>query len=117
MSQLQKESVAMSYILRHGALYLEMYIDTQGWMFVAALITQMKKNFPSFTQAQIEQIVREDTKGRYSFNADMSKLRALQGHSIPKVKINYEKKFLLLLYTTELMKKDFLVSRKLVFSE
>jgi putative RNA 2'-phosphotransferase len=92
MAPLQKESVAMSYILRHGALDLEMYIDTQGWMFVAALITQMKKNFPSFTQAQLEQIVREDTKGRYSFNADMSKLRALQGHSIPKVKINYEKR-------------------------
>ena len=37
----------------------------------------------------LERIVREDSKGRYSFNDDKSKIRSNQGHSI-KVDLGLE---------------------------
>lgn len=92
MSNLTKASKAVSYILRHGAEELGIGITSQGWVRVAKVITEVRKTYPSFTQATLEQIVREDEKGRYSFNEAMDEVRANQGHSIESVKITFEKK-------------------------
>ena len=39
---------------------------------------------------QLEEIVRQDDKGRYRFTADHSKIKACQGHSIPWVEPEME---------------------------
>lgn len=92
MANLTNESKAVSFILRHGAEKMGLGITSQGWVRVAKVITEVRKKIPSFTQATLEQIVREDEKGRYSFNDAMDEIRANQGHSIESVKITFEKK-------------------------
>jgi putative RNA 2'-phosphotransferase len=87
-----QESKAVSYILRHGAEKIGIKISAEGWVRVASVITEVRKKFPYFTQATLEQIVREDEKGRYSFNLAMDEIRANQGHSLDSVKIEFEKK-------------------------
>ena len=37
----------------------------------------------NITSAQLDTIVREDEKQRYSYNGDHTRIRANQGHSIP----------------------------------
>lgn len=87
-----KESKAVSYILRHGAEKLGIPISKEGWVRVAAVIAEVRKSYPAFSQAILEQIVREDEKGRYSFNPAMDEIRANQGHSLDKVEIKFQKK-------------------------
>ncbi|MGV2644967.1 RNA--NAD 2'-phosphotransferase, partial [Clostridium perfringens] len=49
----------------------------------------LNKSYEGFSMDDLERIVREDSKGRYSFNEDKSKIRANQGHSI-KVDLGLE---------------------------
>lgn len=79
----EKESKALCYILRHGALKLKLNMQKTGHMFVVDVIDEMCKTFPRFNFATLEQIVNEDEKGRYSFNPTKLTIRANQGHSVP----------------------------------
>lgn len=78
-----KKSKELAYLLRHNPKSL--VIEQDGWTNVDLLLEEMgiEKDF-------LETIVKEDSKGRYSFNEDRSKIRANQGHSID-VKINFKK--------------------------
>ena len=68
----------MSLLLRHQpeAEYLDM--DKYGWVSVQQLISRL-----DITISDLEDIVTENNKQRFSFNESKSKIRANQGHSIP----------------------------------
>lgn len=68
-------SKKMSYILRHNPGKLVM--DKQGWVEVQPLVDELVINI-----ATLVGIVKNDTKGRYQFNEDGTKIRATQGHSL-----------------------------------
>ena len=72
----------MSLILRHKPEVIEITLDEHGWASVNDLICGIEKNNPGFNMDILEQIVRTDSKQRYSFNDDKSLIRANQGHSI-----------------------------------
>lgn len=72
----------MSLILRHKPEVIEITLDEHGWASVNDLICGVEKNNPGFNMDILEQIVRTDSKQRYSFNDDKSLIRANQGHSI-----------------------------------
>ena len=59
-----------------------MALDRHGWADVAALIAGRAKT-RTFDRPYLEKIVRCDSKQRYAFNANGTKIRANQGHSIP----------------------------------
>lgn len=61
-----------------------------GWADVDTIISVLKEKNPDFNLETLKQIVAEDEKGRYSFDAKGTKLRANQGHSIPGVVIEME---------------------------
>jgi putative RNA 2'-phosphotransferase len=91
----EKESKAVSYFLRHGKEKEKLNINSEGFMNCDELIEVMQKNkFPNFSFEILQQIVREDEKGRYSFNdADIqSMIRANQGHSIDVENLKLDKK-------------------------
>lgn len=70
-----------------------MQISKQGYVRVDHLIQLMnKKKFPDFDDAVLQEIVATDEKKRYRF-LDESKqfVRANQGHSIDKVKLDFKK--------------------------
>lgn len=72
----------MSLILRHKPEVIGITLDEHGWASVNDLICGIEKNNPGFNIDILEQIVRIDSKQRYSFNDDKSLIRANQGHSV-----------------------------------
>ena len=72
----------MSLILRHKPEAIGISLDEHGWASVNDLICGIEKNNPGFNMDILEQIVRTDSKQRYSFNDDKSLIRANQGHSV-----------------------------------
>ncbi len=72
----------IALILRHKPEVIGITLDEHGWADVAALIEGVNRTYPLDMNA-LKRIVAEDNKQRYSFNEDMSLIRANQGHSIP----------------------------------
>lgn len=82
MSDLKSTSKCISLILRHKPEVIGITLDDHGWADTQALIEGVNRTHP-LTMELLEEIVRTDEKQRYSFNADKSRIRANQGHSIP----------------------------------
>ena len=78
---LTRTSKYLSLILRHNPAAAGIALDEHGWADVEALIEGIRKSHP-FDREMLEEIVRTDEKGRYSFNEDRTLIRANQGHSI-----------------------------------
>ena len=79
---LTSTSKYLSLILRHKPEAAGVTLDEHGWANVDELIESVRKSRP-FDRETLEEIVRTDEKGRYSFNEDKTLIRANQGHSIP----------------------------------
>lgn len=68
----------LSYLLRHDKqAFDDNKIDENGWRDINELCEL------GFTRNLIELIVSTNSKKRYEFNEDKTKIRARQGHSIP----------------------------------
>lgn len=80
-----KTSRYISLILRHKPEAIGAKLDNEGWCDVDVLLKGC-----NISIVDLERIVKEDNKGRYSFNSDKTKIRANQGHSI-KVDLNLKK--------------------------
>ena len=72
----------LSFILRHRPDSVGISLDSHGWANVDELIEAISKQEP-IDMELLERTVKTDDKTRYSFNADKTKIRANQGHSIP----------------------------------
>lgn len=88
---LENISRYMSLILRHKPDVIGISLDEHGWANVNELINGIAKNNTGFNMESLEEIVRTDSKQRYSFNDDKTLIRANQGHSIP-VDVELEEK-------------------------
>lgn len=82
MKTMTQMSKLISLLLRHNPGKLGLTMDAHGWVGAKELVEALNGVQP-FTMADLEHIVRTDNKQRYSFNADKTKIRANQGHSIP----------------------------------
>lgn len=71
----------LALILRHKPQTIGITLNEHGWADVDELIRGIQQDRP-FDIAMLEEIVTTDDKQRYSFNADKTKIRAAQGHSI-----------------------------------
>ena len=85
-NNLTKTSKFISLILRHKPETIGIKLDEHGWADVEDLLKDVDIDFST-----LEQIVKEDEKGRYSFSDDKTKIRANQGHSI-NVDVELEEK-------------------------
>jgi putative RNA 2'-phosphotransferase len=81
-----KVSKFLSLVLRHKPSAANLSLDEHGWADVETLLKQTSftlfNDSTSFAISDLERIVKEDSKGRYSFSEDKKKIRANQGHSI-----------------------------------
>ena len=84
MNRKEKTTVSkyMSLILRHHPEAAGITLDDHGWADVDSLIAGIRQRYP-LDRDTLQEIVDEDEKQRYAFNADGTKIRASQGHSIP----------------------------------
>lgn len=81
----------ISMIIRHKPGEIGITLDEHGWANVDELIAGIAKQHKGFGMSELEEIVRTDSKQRYSFNEDKALIRANQGHSIP-VDVELEEK-------------------------
>lgn len=72
----------ISLILRHKPQAIGIELDEHGWANVDELLSGISKTMPISLEI-LEEIVKTDSKQRYSFNDDKTLIRANQGHSIP----------------------------------
>lgn len=72
----------ISLILRHKPEEIGLKLDEYGYINTSDLIKGLNRKGYKVTISDIERIVAEDNKQRYSFNDDKSKIKANQGHSI-----------------------------------
>jgi putative RNA 2'-phosphotransferase len=80
--QLKNISKFLSLILRHNPQKIGLHLDENGWANVDKLITKSARHHQHFTKAELENIVAQNDKQRFSFNEAHSAIRANQGHSI-----------------------------------
>ena len=72
----------LSLVLRHDPKAAGITLDEHGWADVQELLTGVRRSGREIDIETLERIVRENSKQRYSFNADHTKIRANQGHSL-----------------------------------
>lgn len=82
-SKQDRLSIFLSLVLRHRPEAASIQLDEHGWADVDALLQGIRQTGREINSASLEQIVATDAKGRYSFNADHTLIRANQGHSVP----------------------------------
>lgn len=82
----------ISLVLRHHPEAAGLTLDSEGYADTAELINGVAKRFHGFNADDLDRIVRENNKHRYSYNGDKTKIRAAQGHSLSYVNIDFEKK-------------------------
>jgi putative RNA 2'-phosphotransferase len=77
-----KYSKFLSLILRHQPEIIGLSLDENGWAEVSQLIELANKQGTALTPELLEEVVATNDKKRFAFNADKSRIRASQGHSI-----------------------------------
>ena len=88
MSMNDKISKFMCLVLRHSPEIIHINMDEfGGWVNVDELINNINL-YSKYTLdlKTMYEIVDTDTKGRYAFSDDKTRIRCCQGHSIPWVK-------------------------------
>ncbi|MDH5400911.1 MAG: RNA 2'-phosphotransferase [Candidatus Heimdallarchaeota archaeon] len=82
----RRKSKFLSLVLRHKPEVIGIEIDSEGWADLDAILKGV-----DLTLTELEELMTNDDKQRYSFNQDKTKIRANQGHSL-KVEIKFEEK-------------------------
>lgn len=83
--------VHIARILRHHPEAAGIALDEHGWADVGELIEGVRHNGFTIDKDILDKIVATDQKKRFAYNADETKIRANQGHSIP-VDVGMEEK-------------------------
>jgi len=88
LPDLIKISKMLSLVLRHKPESIGLAIDNEGWADVDLLLYSMNKKGFHLDLQLLQLVVESNNKKRFAFNADNTKIRASQGHSI-KVDLGY----------------------------
>lgn len=82
-------SKLLSFILRHEPDFVGVTPDEAGWVSIEALLMGLEKREKPLSRQELEQIVRDSDKKRFSLSEDGERIRSNQGHSI-EVALGYE---------------------------
>lgn len=79
----------MSLVLRHQPEHIGIELDEQGWTDIATLLEKAAHKGVRMDMQTLEQVVDTNSKKRFAFNEDKTRIRASQGHSV-EVELGYE---------------------------
>jgi len=79
---MSRSSRFLSLVLRHKPEEAGITLDPQGWVRIDALLRGMKKAGRSMTRAELDALVAESDKKRFTISEDNTRIRAAQGHSV-----------------------------------
>ena len=77
-----KKSKFLSLILRHQPEKIGLVLDDAGWTSVTELLAKLAEHNHGMNREELEHVVTTNDKQRFSFNADKTRIRANQGHSL-----------------------------------
>lgn len=80
--ELVRLSKFLSHILRHRPQRIGLTLDSAGWADVDELLAKANEAGKAITREQLERVVAENDKQRFSFSENGRRIRANQGHSI-----------------------------------
>jgi putative RNA 2'-phosphotransferase len=69
-------------VLRHQPSKIGLTLDAQGWADVDELVLKATQHGVALTRPLLNEVVAQNDKQRFAFNADATRVRANQGHSI-----------------------------------
>lgn len=78
----RETSKFLSFVLRHRPQAIGITLDRAGWTDVAALLEALARGGRPLSLQALETIVETSDKRRFAFNADHSRIRANQGHTV-----------------------------------
>lgn len=81
MNKEVKDSIFLSLVLRHKPELIGIKIENEGWVDVKNLLAKCEEFNRPISFESLKEIVKKDSKGRYSFKEDYKYIRANQGHS------------------------------------
>jgi putative RNA 2'-phosphotransferase len=73
----------LSLHLRHQPQAMGLELGPGGWVSVAALLDAAARNGFSISREELDEVVANCDKQRYSFDHTRTQIRANQGHSVP----------------------------------
>ncbi|SEB67407.1 RNA 2'-phosphotransferase [Rhodobacter sp. 24-YEA-8] len=76
-------SKLLSLVLRHQPELAQVILEPGGWVNVADLLTGLKMAGHALTREELEDIVANSDKKRFTLSEDRKMIRAAQGHSQP----------------------------------
>jgi putative RNA 2'-phosphotransferase len=79
---IKNKSKFLSLVLRHSPETIGITLDENGWVDVQELLDSCNKKGRQLNLDTLKLIVETNDKKRFSFNEDLSKIRANQGHSV-----------------------------------
>ncbi|TDQ04022.1 putative RNA 2'-phosphotransferase [Halanaerobium saccharolyticum] len=85
-----KLSKTVSYILRHHPENFDLKLNPDASVKTDQLLQALKGKFKDITKTDLIQLVKNDSKGRFSFLEDRKRIRANYGHSIEGVNPDYQ---------------------------
>ena len=77
-----KISKFLSLVLRHQPEIIGLALDENGWVDTSELLNKMSGNNHNITMPILEHVVVTNSKKRFAFTEDKTRIRANQGHSI-----------------------------------
>ena len=75
-------SKRLSYVLRHHPEEVGIILDAQGWVTIDALLNGLAAHGTAITRTELEKVVVNNSKQRFSISDDGLRIRASQGHSV-----------------------------------
>lgn len=81
-TRLVKISKYLSKHLRHQPQRLGLQLEPGGWVSVEQLLTACRTHHFPLCRTELEEVVRQNDKQRFSFDDKKTRIRANQGHSV-----------------------------------
>jgi putative RNA 2'-phosphotransferase len=78
-----RTSKFLSLVLRHRPEQIGLQLDTSGWASVDELLRLANAAGRRLTRAELQEVVAQNDKQRFSLSEDGARIRANQGHSVP----------------------------------
>jgi len=82
---IKRISKFLSLILRHQPDKIGLKLDKNGWANVQELITKAGEKKIIFNESDLEAVVVNNNKKRFTFNENKTMIRANQGHSLKTI--------------------------------
>lgn len=80
---MKEKSKFLSLVLRHKPDEIGIALDAQGWTDVDTLLSRAAAHGVALTRPELDTIVAESPKKRFTLSGDGTRIRAAQGHSVP----------------------------------